>query len=301
MEPILASPDSPTLTPVIDPSALAARLADPDWLVVDCRFDLFDPAAGESRYLAAHIPGAIYAHLDRDLSAAREPDGRGGRHPLPPPDEMARRFGALGIDGRVQVVAYDDQSGHYAARLWWLLRFMGHEAVAVLDGGWPAWVAAGLPVEAGDGDGIGGDVPPERLYEGGPRLDRPATAEEAVAAPLLVDGRAPERYRGEVEPLDPVAGHIPGATNRPYTANWDADGRWRAPEALLAEFLDLLGDTPPESAVFYCGSGVSACVNLLAMVRAGLPEGRLYVGSWSEWSRLGRPVARGQSPTPQTG
>ena len=297
---------NPPYTTILSAAELAAHLHDPNLVIVDCRFDLLDTAAGERRYRESHIPGAVYAHLARDLSGPRAATGEGGRHPLPTPAELTRTFGGWGIGGAapgrgVQVVAYDDQSGHYAARLWWLLRFMGHEAVAVLDGGWPAWVAAGLPVEAGDGDGIGGDVPPERLYEGGPRLDRPATAEEAVAAPLLVDGRAPERYRGEVEPLDPVAGHIPGATNRPYTANWDADGRWRAPEALLAEFLDLLGDTPPESAVFYCGSGVSACVNLLAMVRAGLPEGRLYVGSWSEWSRLGRPVARGQSPTPQTG
>ena len=297
---------NPPYTTILSAAELAAHLHDPNWVIVDCRFDLSDTAAGERNYRESHIPGAVYAHLARDLSGPRAATGEGGRHPLPTPAELTRTFGGWGIGGAapgrgVQVVAYDDQSGHYAARLWWLLRFMGHEAVAVLDGGWPAWVAAGLPVEAGDGDGIGGDVPPERLYEGGPRLDRPATAEEAVAAPLLVDGRAPERYRGEVEPLDPVAGHIPGATNRPYTANWDADGRWRAPEALLAEFLDLLGDTPPESAVFYCGSGVSACVNLLAMVRAGLPEGRLYVGSWSEWSRLGRPVARGQSPTPQTG
>ncbi len=297
---------NPPYTTILSAAELAAHLHDPNLVIVDCRFDLLDTAAGERRYRESHIPGAVYAHLARDLSGPRAATGEGGRHPLPTPAELTRTFGGWGIGGAapgrgVQVVAYDDQSGHYAARLWWLLRFMGHEAVAVLDGGWPAWVAAGLPVEAGDGDGIGEDVPPERLYEGGPRLDRPATAEEAVAAPLLVDGRAPERYRGEVEPLDPVAGHIPGATNRPYTANWDADGRWRAPEALLAEFLDLLGDTPPESAVFYCGSGVSACVNLLAMVRAGLPEGRLYVGSWSEWSRLGRPVARGQSPTPQTG
>ena len=294
---------NPPYTTILSAAELAAHLHDPNWVIVDCRFDLSDTAAGERNYRESHIPGAVYAHLDRDLSGPRVATGEGGRHPLPTPAELTRTFGGWGIGGAapgrgVQVVAYDDQSGHYAARLWWLLRFMGHEAVAVLDGGWPAWVAAGLPVEAGDGDGIGEDVPPERLYEGGPRLDRPATAEEAVAAPLLVDGRAPERYRGEVEPLDPVAGHIPGATNRPYTANWDADGRWRAPEALLAEFLDLLGDTPPESAVFYCGSGVSACVNLLAMVRAGLPEGRLYVGSWSEWSRLGRPVVRGQSPLP---
>ena len=287
MEPISVAPVAQPLTTVIDPAALAARLADPDWLVVDCRFDLFDPAAGESRYLAAHIPGAVYAHLDRDLSAAREPDGRGGRHPMPPPEEMARRFGALGIDGRVQVVAYDDQSGHYAARLWWMLRYLGHEAVAVLDGGWPAWTAAGLPVHGGR------ESRPGRQFRGAPRDGWLAGPEAVAAAGRVVDARAPERYRGEVEPLDPVAGRIPGAANRPYTANWTDDGRWRSPEALRAELSALLGETPAGEAVFYCGSGVSACVNLLALARAGLPPGRLYPGSWSEWSRLGRPVERG--------
>ncbi|MBP8948136.1 MAG: sulfurtransferase [Candidatus Promineofilum sp.] len=282
---------NPPYTTVLSAAEVAAHLDDPEWVIVDCRFDLLDTAAGERRYRQGHIPGAVYAHLDRDLSGAKTATGEGGRHPLPAPAELTRTFGGWGIGPGVQVVAYDDQSGHYAARLWWLLRFMGHQAVAVLDGGWPAWTAAGLPVVA---SGEAGDrAPTPRLFEGGPRFDRPAAAAEAEAAARLVDGRAPERYRGEVEPLDPVAGHIPGAANRPYVANWDAGGRWRAPEALLAEFLELLGDTPAEDAVFYCGSGVSACVNLLAMVRAGLPEGRLYVGSWSEWSRLGRPVARG--------
>ena len=272
-------------TTILAAAEVAAHLDDPQWVIVDCRFDLLDTAAGERRFGESHIPGAVYAHLDRDLSGARQPTGEGGRHPLPSPADLTRTFGRWGIGRGVQVVAYDDQSGHYAARLWWLLRFMGHQAVAVLDGGWPAWTAAGLPVTSA---AVAGRSPLPRLFEGGPRLDRPATAEEVVAAPRVVDGRAPERYRGEVEPLDPVAGHIPGATNRPYTANWDAGGRWRAPEALLADFLDLLGPTPPEDAVSYCGSGVSACVNLLGMVRAGLPEGRLYVGSWSEWSRLRR-------------
>lgn len=275
-------------TTVIDVTDLAGHLADPDWVVVDCRFDLMDPAAGERDFLAAHIPGAVYAHLDRDLSAPLDPSGRGGRHPLPSPAEMTRLFGRLGIDAATQVVAYDNQSGHYAARLWWMLRLMGHESAAVLDGGWPAWRAAGLPVERGEGR-----PPPARLFVGEPRPRLLATLDDAPAAPRLVDARAPERFRGEVEPLDPVAGRIPGAVNRPYTANWDAAGRWRSQEALLGDFLDLLGDAPPEDAVFYCGSGVSACVNLLAMARAGLPLGRLYAGSWSEWSRLGRPVARG--------
>ena len=278
-------------TTVVPAAELAEHLDDPAWVIVDCRFDLLDTDAGERRYGESRIPGALYAHLDRDLSGPRQASGAGGRHPLPAPADLTRTFGRWSIGRDVQVVAYDDQSGHYAARLWWLLRFMGHDAVAVLDGGWPAWLAAGLPVESGEVTER--DVPAERLYEGGPRFERLVALDEIAAAPLLVDGRAPERFRGETEPLDPVAGHIPGAVNRPYTVNWDAAGQWRPQEALLAEFIELLGDTPAEEAVFYCGSGVSACVNLLALVRAGLPEGRLYVGSWSEWSRLGRPVARG--------
>lgn len=273
---------------VIDVPTLAAHLDDPDWVIVDCRFDLFDPGAGERRYREAHIPGALYAHLDRDLSAAIDPTGRGGRHPMPAPIDMARVFSRLGIDNRCQVIAYDDQSGHYAARLWWMLRYLSHDAVAVLDGGWPAWLDAGLPVAAGRRD-----APPSRAFSGAPRDGWLVSLDEIDAAPLLVDARQPERYRGEVEPLDPVPGRIPGAANRPYAANWDDGGRWRPQEALLADFLDLLGDTPPEQAVFYCGSGVSACVNLLAQARAGLPPGRLYAGSYSEWSRLGRPVEQG--------
>lgn len=278
------SSHSPAYTSVIDVNTLFAHLDDSDWVIVDCRFDLMDTAAGERAYAAGHIPGAFYAHLDRDLSGPKDPAGHGGRHPLPAPEQMAAIFSRLGIGPGVQVVAYDDTSGHYAARLWWMLRFMGHEAAAVLDGGWPAWTAAGLPVAAGN-MGVPRDAA-SRSFQGSPRRDRVAAIDEAAAAALLVDGRAPERYRGEVEPIDPVAGHIPGAQNRPYAANWTPDGRWRSPEALLADFQELLGDTPPEEAVFYCGSGVSACVNLVAMARAGLPYGRLYVGSWSEWSRL---------------
>lgn len=274
---------------VVSVADLAAHLDDPDWVIVDCRFDLFDPVAGERSYTAAHIPSAVYAHLDRDLSGPRLTSGEGGRHPLPAPAALSRTFGRWGIGPDTQVVGYDDQSGHYAARLWWLLRFMGHPAVAVLDGGWPAWLAERLPVASGAT--APEDARRERLYEGAPDWRQLVAIDDVPAAPLLVDARAPERYRGDVEPLDPVAGHIPGAVNRPYGANWDAGGRWYSQESLLAEFLELLGDAPPEETAFYCGSGVSACVNLLAMAHAGLPAGRLYVGSWSEWSRLGRPVA----------
>ena len=267
-----------TYKTLIDSTTLVEHLADPAWVVVDCRFDLLDADKGEQAYLAGHIPGAVYAHLNRDLSSA-EPVTDNGRHPLPTPEAMSLAFGRLGIDERKQVVAYDDTSGHYAARLWWMLRYMGHEAVAVLDGGWPGWLAAGLPVMSGN------ETRPIALFTGQPHSDRLVTIDQVPDLPLLVDSRAPERYRGEVEPIDPVAGHIPGALNRYYGANWTADGRWRQPEELAAEFTELLGPTDPATSTYYCGSGVSACVNLLAMTHAGLPEGRLYVGSWSEWSR----------------
>ncbi len=268
------------MQPIIDSHTLAAHLDDPDWLVVDCRFDLADTAAGELAYLVSHIPGAIYAHLDRDLSSPKRADGRGGRHPLPDPERMVELFSRMGIGPGVHVVAYDDTSGHYAARLWWMLRFMGHEAVAVLDGGWPAWTGAGMPT-------AGGVVEPiPQPFSGAPRWEQIVPIESVLDAPLLVDGRAPERYRGEIEPLDPIAGHIPGAVNRPYDANWTNGGRWRSRESLRDQFTELLGEVDAGEAVFYCGSGVSACVNLAAMAHAGLPVGRLYVGSWSEWSRI---------------
>ena len=267
-------------TTIIDVETLSGHLADPNWVIVDCRFDLLNKSVGSQHYQAAHIPGAVYAHLEDDLSIPMGPMGEGGRHPLPSPEQMAAVFGRMGIGANTQVIAYDDTSGHYAARLWWMLRFMGHDAVALLDGGWPAWRDAGLPVRSG----VEQNEP--REFTGSPRWDRLVKLDDVPDAPLLVDGRAPERYRGEVEPIDPVPGHIPGAINRPYSANWTEQGKWRSSEDLLTDYLTLLGETPPEDAVFYCGSGVSACVNLVGMVRAGIPQGRLYVGSWGEWSRL---------------
>ncbi len=264
---------------VIPAATLASHLDDPSWVVVDCRFDLASPEAGEAAYLAAHIPGARYAHLDRDLSSRPETDR--GRHPLPSPQSMARLFARLGVGDRTQVVVYDDTSGHYAARLWWMLRYMGHQAVAVLDGGWPAWLDAGLPVESGAVDY------PVGYFAGRPQRHELVLMDEVPSVSLLVDSRDSERYRGDVEPIDPVAGHISGALNRPYRENWGQDGRWLAPDVLRAQFDEMLGGTPTSDAVFYCGSGVSACVNLLAMAHAGLTPGRLYVGSWSEWSRYG--------------
>lgn len=267
-------------TTIIDVEALAGHLADPNWVIVDCRFDLLNKSVGSQHYQAAHIPGAVYAHLEDDLSVPMGPMGEGGRHPLPSPERMVAVFGRLGIGSNTQVIAYDDTSGHYAARLWWMLRFMGHDAVALLDGGWPAWRDAGLPVRSG----VEQNEP--REFAGSPRWDRLVKMDDVPDAPLLVDGRAPERYRGEIEPIDPIPGHIPGAINRPYSANWTEQGQWRSSEDLLTDYLTLLGETPPEDAVFYCGSGVSACVNLVGMVKAGIPQGRLYVGSWGEWSRL---------------
>ena len=259
---------------LVDVPALAERLVDPDWAVVDCRHRLTDPDFGEAAYREAHIPGAVFAHADRVLSSVPVTDR--GRHPLPDPGTLRARFGSLGIDSRTRVVAYDDAGGAIAGRLWWMLRYMGHARAAVLDGGWAAWVAAGGAVRSRR------ESRPARAFEGAPRREWIVTVDEVGAARRLVDSREPARYRGETEPIDRIAGHIPGACNHHFARNLGQDGR----------FLD---GVPAEEAVFYCGSGVSACHNLLALAHAGLPPARLYVGSWSEWSSdPGRPVATGQ-------
>jgi thiosulfate/3-mercaptopyruvate sulfurtransferase len=280
--------------PLVDPRRLAAHLGDPDWRPVDCRFDLADPAAGGAAYAAAHVPGAAYAHLDRDLSAPRTE--RSGRHPLPDPAALAATFGRLGIDERVQVVAYDDAGGMFAARLWWLLRWLGHERVAVLDGGLAAWRAAGLPLSS-EATAIAPRTfvprPAPRAWVGADELDGLLEGN----ACLLLDARAPERYEGRAEPLDPKAGHVPGARNHPYVRNLGPDGRFLAPDELRARLLARLGGRAPSEVVSMCGSGVTACHTLLALEVAGLPGGRLYPGSWSEWSRdPARPVATGPEP-----
>ncbi len=271
---------------LVDAATLRAHLGDPAWIVVDCRFDLAAPEAGQRDWLAGHVPGARYAHLDRDLSGPPRTDH--GRHPLPAPEALVATFGRLGIGPGTQVVACDTAGGMFAARLWWLLRYMGHDAVAVLDGGWQAWLAAGGPVETGAVE------PRAARFTGTPRGEWLVTLEEVGEAPLLVDARDPARFRGEVEPLDPVAGHIPGARNRHCRTNLDAGMHFRPPAELRGEFTTLLGAVPAGDAVFYCGSGVTACHNLLALAHAGLPPGRLYAGSWSEWCRdPARPVATG--------
>ncbi len=272
-------------TTLIDVEALAA-LVEP--VIVDCRFSLGDPARGEADYATAHIPGAVYAHLDRDLSGPPTTDH--GRHPLPPPARMCEVFGALGIAPGTQVVAYDDAHGMIAARLWWMLRYLGHDAAAVLDGGWQAWCRAGRPTEAG------ARVARKARFAGVPRRDRLLTLDElAPAQDGLVDARDAARFRGEVEPIDKRAGHIPGARNHAFPRNLDSDGRFLAPARLRDAFTDSLGTLPDGATVHYCGSGVSACHNVLAQVHAGLPEPRLYCGSWSEWSRdPQRPAATGE-------
>lgn len=276
---------------LIDPATLAEHLDDPDWVVVDTRFDLADPPKGEQQYLEAHIPGARYAHLDRDLSGDK--NGSNGRHPLPTPDQMRARFGALGISPSKQVVAYDADSGMYAARLWWMLRFMGHEAVAVLDGGLARWTREGHAVSGGE--------EPRRpaLFRGQPREGSRLTVDEVAgglrdARRMLVDARAEGRYRGEGETLDKVAGHIPGAKNYFFQKNLTDEKTFKSADELREQWQTLLGSTPATSVVMYCGSGVTACHNLLAMEHAGLPGAKIFPGSWSEWSAdPARPVATG--------
>lgn len=276
---------------LITVDALRSRLGDPALAIFDCRHDLMRPDAGAQAYRQAHIPGARFANSDRDLSGPKS--GTNGRHPLPEPATFVAWLGASGVDAGKQVVAYDHAGGASATRLWWMLRcWLGHRAVAVLDGGWEAWLAAGAPVTAA--------LPPDAptRFEGTPR----AVSVDAgfVLAHLgspsvtVLDARAAERYRGETEPLDPVAGHIPGALNRLYKHNLDAGGRFKSAQTLRAEYQALLDGRPPDQIVHQCGSGVSACHNILAMEIAGLSGSRLYPGSWSEWcADPARPVARG--------
>jgi thiosulfate/3-mercaptopyruvate sulfurtransferase len=276
---------------LIAAAELAAQLENPEWAVVDARFALRDPRQGEADYLAAHIPGAVYAHLERDLSSPLIP-GRTGRHPLPPVDEFARTLGNWGIDAATQVIVYDDANGMVAGRLWWMLHWLGHDAVAVLDGGWQQWQREGRLVRSGV------ETRRVRCFEPRLRTELLVAAEEIEArlgdpSLRLFDARGADRFRGENETLDPVAGHIPGAVSAPYVDNLAADGRMLPQEQLRDRFLRLLGDTPAEEAIFYCGSGVSVAHDVLAMQHAGLGMPRVYVGSWSDWISDGRrPVER---------
>ncbi len=279
-------------TTLVDTDTLARHLADPRWVVVDCRFTLTDTGAGRRAWTAGHIPGARYAHLDEDLSSPITP--RTGRHPLPDPNALVRKLGAWGIDESKQVVAYDDTFGAMASRLWWLLRWLGHEAVALLDGGYPKWVREKKPVTP--------EAPVVHPTTFHPRINNTLWVNADFverarqdAAYVVLDARAEERFRGEVEPLDKVAGHVPGAVNAMYEDNLDVSGEFLSADELRERYLDLLGGVVPDQAIHMCGSGVTACHNVLAMEHAGLPGARLYAGSWSEWiTDPNRPVAKGE-------
>jgi len=278
-------------TTLIDAGELEELLGRPRVAVVDCRFDLMHPESGRRAYLEAHIPGARYADLNRDLSAPVAPST--GRHPLPPPAAFAVRLGELGIGNHTQVVAYDDANSSFAARLWWMLRWLGHDAVAVLDGGFKAWTAAGGALEEGDVAAAAERFTPQIAAES---VVSTAEVERALrdGTALLVDARTAELFAGTVEPIDPVAGHVPGAVNHPFSANLGADGRFLPSSELERRWRERLAGAAPEKLVAMCGSGVTACHHLLSLEAAGLPGGRLYAGSWSEWiSDPRRPVARG--------
>jgi thiosulfate/3-mercaptopyruvate sulfurtransferase len=277
---------------LISTAELAEHLGDPAWAVVDCRASLADAALGRLKYLESHIAGAVFADLNRDLSAPVV-RGQTGRHPLPEVQTAAATLSRLGIGPGVQVVVYDDQGGGMAARLWWMLRWLGHDAVALLDGDWRAWLREGRPTASGEQT-----RPPRRFT---PQVREGWVVHAAEIAGrlgdpglLLLDARSAERYRGENETIDPRAGHIPGARSTPYSGNLDEQGYFLPPAVLAARFAPLLGDRPVEEVVLYCGSGVSAAHNLVALAHAGLGTARLYVGSWSEWiTDPDRPIATG--------
>ena len=277
-------------TTLIQAAELQPRVTDPTWLIVDCRFDLTDPAAGEAAYRHSHLPNAVYAHLDRDLAGPI--DVTTGRHPLPDPDKFARVLGAWGLDERTQVIAYDADTGMFAARLWWLLRWVGHDAVAVLDGGLRAWRAAGL--------GETSEVPQRARtsFRARPRRNMWLETSEVAARVQrsdwrLLDARAPERFAGKVEPLDPVAGHVPGARNHPLPTNLGPDGKFLSAAELRERYDRSQSGVVDEQTIVMCGSGVTACHLALGMEIAGKPGAKLYAGSWSEWIRdPSRPVAK---------
>jgi thiosulfate/3-mercaptopyruvate sulfurtransferase len=278
-------------TTLLDANTLFGELSREDIAIFDCRFDLARVSWGETEYIAGHLPGAFYLHLDRDLSSPITVDS--GRHPLPDPDRFARCLGELGVDAHTQIVAYDQGNGAHAARLWWLARWIGLRNVAVLDGGYAAWRAAGLPVDQ--------STRARRPTSLGVSLDSAAWVSTAAVdelrlrpGNLLIDARGQERFAGRAETIDPIAGHIPGARNHPFPANLAADGKFLPAAELHARYRTLLGSVPASALISMCGSGVTACHTLLALEHAGLPGARLYAGSWSEWIRdPRRPIATG--------
>jgi thiosulfate/3-mercaptopyruvate sulfurtransferase len=283
-------------TTLIDAAALLELAGKPRLAVIDCRFDLMNPEGGRREFLKGHIPGARYADLNKDLSAPITP--KSGRHPLPLPQDFAAVMSRLGIDRATQVVAYDDAGGSFAARAWWLLRWLDHMSVAVLDGGLKAWIAAGGALESGEERGPAAAPTGGRIQ---PRSNAAAVIDTAdipafLKDPehLLVDARAAERYAGSVEPIDAVAGHIPGAVNHPFSGNLAPDGRFLPAAELKRRWEERLAGREASQVAAMCGSGVTACHNLLGLEVAGLPGARLYAGSWSEWIRdPNRLVARG--------
>jgi len=280
-------------TTLIDAATLSQHLADDNWVILDCRHDLMNPAYGRDAFAAGHIQNAQFAGIDNDLSGAKQgADGEfRGRHPLPDRAALIETLRRFGINDGTQVVAYDAHGGMYAARLWWLLRWIGHEAVAVLDGGLAAWEAAGLPLVTPVAARAAGSITERKT------LTQTVSVADVVAnlatqARTVVDARANDRFRGENETIDPVGGHIPGAKNRFFKDNLQADGRFKPAEQLKQDFAPLF--EAPEKAIMQCGSGVTACHNLLAMEIAGLSGAALYPGSWSEWcASPTRPIATG--------
>ena len=272
-----------------------ASQRDDSWAIVDCRYDLRDVTWGALQYRQGHIPGAVYAGLSRDLSS--RPTGTNGRHPLPCVEDMEATFGRLGIGNGTQVIAYDQDSGMFASRLWWMLRYLGHDAVAVLDGGWAKWASEGRSVTSGE------EHRPPAVFTGHRRKELRVLADQVKAivsdrSLLLVDARSPERFEGKVEPIDRIAGHVPGAINHPHTRNVADSGVLLPVETLRKQFAETLDGRSADQVVVYCGSGVTACHNLLAMEHAGLEGAKLYPGSWSEWSAdPARPVETGRAKT----
>jgi thiosulfate/3-mercaptopyruvate sulfurtransferase len=283
---------------LIQPQELLQNLHSGGWLLFDVRHDLLDHDSGRRAYEQGHIPGAIYLDHETDLSAART--GKNGRHPLPARSEFAAHMHLQGLTSRSQVVVYDDGSSMFAAHLWWMLRWLGHEQVAVLDGGWKAWLAAGGPIEAGVNRAAVRESQAVQGISVGGGAAMPTLEVQAMLANLddpqfmVLDARNASRFKGETEPMDPVAGHIPGAINRPNSLNLQEDGRFKSADALRREYEALLNGVSPAKVVHQCGSGISASHNLFAMELAGLSGSALYHGSWSEWcSDTARPVATG--------
>lgn len=278
-------------TTLVSTEQLAQHLDDPNWIIFDCRFTLTDGEAGRKAYRAGHVPGARYAHLDDDLSAPVT--STTGRHPLPDPVLLAEKLGRWGVDGTKQVVVYDDSFGSMAVRMWWLLRWLGHDAVALLDGGLPRWMRQKFPTSTEPPVIVPAQFVPQlrdSLCADVAEVDRA----RQDSTRLVVDARPEERFSGMREPLDKIAGHIPGSVNWTFEENIAMDGTYLPADELREAYLNLLNGIPPEQVIHSCGSGVTASHNILAMEIAGLPSGKLYPGSWSEWiTDPARPVATG--------